>query len=124
MPALARLEDGKVASCCLHGTQTLRKQPRLWEHPHTHFNPGPKVAGGSSEQRDARWLPEAPGQVAGLLDHELGGDDAQVHGQQLVALHYLCLVVLAVITQQLPGEEKIWGVPEGFWGVLSGFWGF
>lgn len=104
--APARLEQGKAARGCLrawlmahrHG----RKQPRCWEHPHTRFNPGPKVTGGSSEQGDAGGFPEAPGQVAGLLDHELGGNDAQVHSQQLVALHHLCLVVLAVVTQQFP----------------------
>lgn len=92
------------------GTQTPRKQPWCLEHPHTRFNPGPEVAGGSSEQGDAGGLPEAPGQVAGLLDHELRGDDAQVHGQQLVALHHFCLVVLAVVTQQPPGEKKTSGL--------------
>lgn len=92
--------------------QTPRKQPRRREHPHTRFNPGPEVAGGRSEQGDAGGLPETPGQVAGLLDHELRGDDAQVHGQQLVALHHLCLVVLAVVAQQLPGEKKTGGLTD------------
>lgn len=109
MAALARMEDGKVAHRCLH-VQSMawhRDTEKATQALGTStFNAGPKVAGGSSEQRDAGWLPEAPGQVVGLLDHQLRGDDAQVHGQQLVALHYLCLVVLAVITQQLPGEEK------------------
>lgn len=91
-------------------TQTPRKQPRRWEHPHSRFNPGPEVAGGSSEQGDSGGLPETPGQVTGLLDHELGGDDAQVQSQQLIALHHLCLVVLAVITQQLPEDEKTEGL--------------
>lgn len=109
MPALASLEDGKVACGCLHAqsmawhTDTDKATQALGTPT---FNSGPKGAGGSSEQRNARWFPEAPGQVIGLLDHQLRGDDAQVHGQQFVALHYLCLVVLAVITQQLPGEEK------------------
>lgn len=39
------------------GAQTLRKQPRRWEHPHTRFNPSPEAGEGSSEQGDAGGLP-------------------------------------------------------------------
>lgn len=46
------------------------------------------------------------GQVAGLLDHQLGWDYAQMHSEQLVALHHFCLLVLAVVTQQLPRKER------------------
>lgn len=59
-------------------------------------------------QGDTGCLPQAPGQLAGLLHQHVSGDDRQVEGQQLVALDRLRWVALAVIAQELPGggEER------------------
>lgn len=57
------------------------------------------------EQRVPGGLPQSAGQLSAVLQDELGGDDPQVNGQQLVALHHLALVALAVVSQQLsPGQ--------------------
>lgn len=58
------------------------------------------------QQGDAGRLPQAPGQLAGLLHQHVYGDDGQVEGQQLVAPDSLRWVALAVVTQELPGEGK------------------
>lgn len=57
-------------------------------------------------QGDTGCLPQAPGQLAGLLHQHVSGDDRQVEGQQLVALDRLSWVALAVRAQELPGEGK------------------
>lgn len=57
-------------------------------------------------QGDTGCLPQAPGQLAGLLHQHVSGDDRQVEGQQLVALDRLSWVALAVIAQELPGGGK------------------
>lgn len=109
----ALAEDGEAARGHPQAVHPAHVHPLKEQHEQTsapRFNPGP---GGGSEQGDAGRLPEAPCQVAGLLHHQLGGDDAQVQGQQLVALHHLCLLVLAVVAQQLPGEGGNWGVLQG-----------
>lgn len=64
------------------------------------------------EQGDTGGLPEAPGQLAGLLHQQVSGDDRQVQGQQLVALDSLGWAVLAVVAQELPGEEGEDGIQE------------
>lgn len=58
------------------------------------------------QQGDAGRLPQAPGQLAGLLHQHVDGDDGQVEGQQLVAPDSLRWVALAVVTHELPGEGK------------------
>lgn len=58
------------------------------------------------QQGDAGRLPQAPGQLAGLLHQHVYGDDGQVEGQQFVAPDSLRWVALAVVTQELPGEGK------------------
>lgn len=57
-------------------------------------------------QGDAGCLPQAPGQLAGLLHQHVSGDNRQVEGQQLMALDRLSWVALAVIAQELPGGGK------------------
>lgn len=52
-----------------------------------------------SQQRDAGRLPQLTGQLVAVLEDALAGDDAQVDGQQLIALDYLCLMVLSVVPQ-------------------------
>lgn len=63
------------------------------------------VVGGQLEERITCGLPQSAGQLSAVLQDDLGGDDPQVNGQQLVALHHLALVILAVVSQQLsPGQ--------------------
>jgi len=61
-------------------------------------------ASESLQQGVAGGLPQLAGQLSAVLQDELGGDDPQVHGEQLVALDHLPLVVLAVEAQQLPAN--------------------
>lgn len=61
---------------------------------------------GQLEERIACGLPQAARQLPAVLQDDLGGDDPQVNGQQLVALHHLALVILTVVSQQLsPGQN-------------------
>lgn len=58
------------------------------------------------QQRVAWRLPQFARQLSAVLEDDLGGDDPQVYRQQLVALHHLTLVVLAVVPQQLPARQR------------------
>lgn len=60
---------------------------------------------GWLQQRITGRLPQSARQLSAVLQDDLGGDDSQVDGQQLVALHHLALVTLTVVSQQLsPGQ--------------------
>lgn len=58
------------------------------------------------QQRIARRLPQFARQLSAVLEDDLGGDDPQMNRQQLVALHRLTLVVLGVVSKQLPAETR------------------
>lgn len=68
------------------------------------------------QQRITGRLPQSARQLPAVLQDDLGGDDSQVDGQQLVALHHLALVTLTVVSQQLsPGQMTACSQPHVIW---------
>lgn len=68
------------------------------------------------QQRITGRLPQSARQLSAVLQDDLGGDDSQVDGQQLVALHHLALVTLTVVSQQLsPGQMTPCSQPRVIW---------
>ena len=81
--------DACVRACFSTGVG-FHKGVRAWACAHP-LQEG--VAGG---------LPQLAGQLSAVLEDVLGGDDPQMDGQQLVALHHLPRVGLTVVAEQLP----------------------
>lgn len=57
-------------------------------------------------------LPQAPGELVGLLHQQVSGDDGQVQCQQLIAPDRLRGAALAVVTQELPAGDRA-GLRQG-----------
>lgn len=74
----------------------------------------------SLQQRIARRLPQLACQLSAVLEDDLSGDDPQVYCQQLIALHHLTLVILAVVPQQLPaGHIAFYSQQHYLLGVIT-----